>query len=207
MIASDVQISQPSLVWKQNSSHLHSLCVGILFNCTALGIHLCKTSQLYVLKTRLGGEIYSSDVNMHKGYLITFFMCGIPCCSFCLLDCSLYGLCHVICHLFQNAKTFFAPTEFQKNGPVLSFNTSFRQWNCFPSSVAKDGKDGHRLNLEKNWLQLVLNFNAMLQKSPKKILWLHELFPDEKGERPLVMFLAQNWPKTAVSLSHRPFKS
>ena len=42
--------------------------MGILFNCTALGIHLCKTSQLYVLKTRLGGEIYSSDVNMHKGY-------------------------------------------------------------------------------------------------------------------------------------------
>ena len=70
MIASDEQISQPSLVWKQNSSHLHSLCVGILFNCTALGIHLCKTSQLYILKTRLGGEIYSSDVNMHKGYSI-----------------------------------------------------------------------------------------------------------------------------------------
>ena len=68
VIASDVQISQPSLVWKQNSSHLHSLCVDILFNCTALGIHLCKTSQLYILKTRLGGEIYSSDVNMHKGY-------------------------------------------------------------------------------------------------------------------------------------------
>ena len=68
VIASDEQISQPSLVWKQNSSHLHSLCVGILFNCTALGIHLCKTSQLYILKTRLGGEIYSSDVNMHKGY-------------------------------------------------------------------------------------------------------------------------------------------
>ena len=70
VIASDEQISQPSLVWKQNSSHLHSLCVGILFNCTALGIHLCKTSQLYVLKTRLGGEIYSSDVNMHKGYSV-----------------------------------------------------------------------------------------------------------------------------------------
>ena len=42
--------------------------MDILFNCTALGIHLCKTSQLYILKTRLGGEIYSSDVNMHKGY-------------------------------------------------------------------------------------------------------------------------------------------
>ena len=28
-------------------SHLHSLYVGILFNSVALGIHLCKTSQLY----------------------------------------------------------------------------------------------------------------------------------------------------------------
>ena len=27
-------------------SHLYSLYVDILFNCVALGIHLCKTSQL-----------------------------------------------------------------------------------------------------------------------------------------------------------------
>ena len=53
---------------KAKYSHLHSLCVGILFSCAALGIHLCKTSQLYILKKRLGGEIYSSDVNMHKDY-------------------------------------------------------------------------------------------------------------------------------------------
>ena len=45
--------------------------MGILFNRTALGIHLCKTSQLCILKTRLGGEIYSSDVNMHKGYCLS----------------------------------------------------------------------------------------------------------------------------------------
>ena len=68
MITSDDQISPPSLVCKQNFSHLHSFCVGILFNRTALGIHLCKTSQLCILKMRLGGEIYLSDVNMHKGY-------------------------------------------------------------------------------------------------------------------------------------------
>ena len=68
MIMSDDQISPPNLVCKQNFSHLHSFCVGILFNRTALGIHLCKTSQLCILKTRLGGEIYLSDVNMHKGY-------------------------------------------------------------------------------------------------------------------------------------------
>ena len=30
---SNEQISPPSLVCEQNSSHLHSLCVGFLFNC------------------------------------------------------------------------------------------------------------------------------------------------------------------------------
>ena len=35
---SDEQISPPSLVCKQNSSHAHYLCVGILFNWIALGI-------------------------------------------------------------------------------------------------------------------------------------------------------------------------
>ena len=57
-----------NLVCNQNFLHLHSLCVGILFNSTALGIHLRKTSQPCDFKTRLGGEICSSDVNMHKGY-------------------------------------------------------------------------------------------------------------------------------------------
>ena len=60
--------SPPSPVCKQNYSHLHSFCVGILFNCTALGIHLCKTSQFYILKTRLGCETYSSDENVPKRY-------------------------------------------------------------------------------------------------------------------------------------------
>ena len=27
-----------------------------------------KTSQLYIFKARLGGELYSSDAKMHKGY-------------------------------------------------------------------------------------------------------------------------------------------
>ena len=53
------------LVYQQNSSHLHSLCLGILFKCSVLGIHSFKTLQLYIL---IGGEIYSSDVNPHKGY-------------------------------------------------------------------------------------------------------------------------------------------
>ena len=55
-------ITSPSLVCKQNSSHLHYLCVGILFNWIALGIHLCKTLQLYILKTRLCGEKKNIDL-------------------------------------------------------------------------------------------------------------------------------------------------
>ena len=30
-------ISPPRFVCKKNSSHLHALCVGFLFNCTDLG--------------------------------------------------------------------------------------------------------------------------------------------------------------------------
>ena len=68
MITSVEQISPPSRVCKQNSSHLHSLGVNILFNFSALGIYLCKTWQLFNFNTRLGGEICSSDVNMLKGH-------------------------------------------------------------------------------------------------------------------------------------------
>lgn len=70
--------TSPCLICKQNSSHLHSLFVSILFNRTAaLGIHLCKTLKLYNYKTRLGGEICLSDINMHNGYkdfLMTFIL-------------------------------------------------------------------------------------------------------------------------------------
>ena len=68
VITWEEQISPQSPVCKQNSSHLHSFCLGILFNCAALGIHLRKTSQFYILKTWFGGETYSSDVNVPKGH-------------------------------------------------------------------------------------------------------------------------------------------
>ena len=59
----------PSLVIKQNSLHFPSLGVNILFNCSDLGIHLCTTWQLFNFKTKLGGEICSSDqINMQKGH-------------------------------------------------------------------------------------------------------------------------------------------
>ena len=70
MITSGEQISPPSLVRKQNSSHLHSLGVNILFNFSALGIHLWKTWQLFNFKTRLGREICLSDVNTRKGHCV-----------------------------------------------------------------------------------------------------------------------------------------
>ena len=48
--------------------HLHFLCESILLNATALGIHLCKTSRIFIFKIRLDGEISMGDVNIHKGY-------------------------------------------------------------------------------------------------------------------------------------------
>ena len=68
MITSDEQISPPSLVCKENSLHLHSFCVDILFKFTALGHSFMQNFATLQFKTRLGGEICSLDVNMHKGY-------------------------------------------------------------------------------------------------------------------------------------------
>ena len=51
--------------------------------------------------------------------------------------------------IFFKAKTFFASIEFQKFGPVLSFKTIFRYWSCLMLPAAMNGKDGHRLKLDK----------------------------------------------------------
>ena len=63
MITSGEQI----LVCKHNSSYFHAFFEGIVYNCAALGIHLCETSQLYNFKTRLV-QICSSNANVHKGH-------------------------------------------------------------------------------------------------------------------------------------------
>ena len=42
-----------TLVCVLNSLHPPSFCMGILFECTALGINLYKTSRIYNVKTRL----------------------------------------------------------------------------------------------------------------------------------------------------------
>ena len=52
-ITSDKQILPPRLVCVLNSLHPPSFCMGILFECTALGINLYKTSRIYNVKTRL----------------------------------------------------------------------------------------------------------------------------------------------------------
>ena len=51
----------------------------------------------------------------------------------------------------------------KSDGPVLLL-TIFRHYNCIPSSVAPDGKDGHGLKLEK-----IIRFNAMLSKVSKSL--------------------------------------
>ena len=85
--------------------------MGILSNCIALGIHLCKTSQFYnyILKTRLGCETYSSDVNVPKGYYKiakTLFGIGIH----FFIDSPLFGVGRLV--LYFKVRTLnLNPTE------------------------------------------------------------------------------------------------
>ena len=76
--------------------------------------------------------------------------------------------------------------------------------NCFLSSVATDGKDRHGLKCYacKNHPKLV-----MVSASWEKICLISSsLTPQEHfGKRHQAMTLAQNWPKTAISLWQSPF--
>lgn len=60
MITSYEQISPPRLVWKKNSSHLHLLCLVILFNSSAMEFIYAKLRNFTISKR---GWV----VNMHKG--------------------------------------------------------------------------------------------------------------------------------------------
>lgn len=53
IITSDEQILSPCLVCVLNSLHPPSFSMGILFECTTLGINLFKTLGIYNFKTRL----------------------------------------------------------------------------------------------------------------------------------------------------------
>ena len=49
---------------------------------------------------------------------------------------------------FYRLKLVFGSTEFLNDVLVLLFKTIFWHSNCFPSTVATGGKDGHGLKLE-----------------------------------------------------------
>ena len=93
---------QAPIVCKQNSSHLHSLFVGILFNPTTLSIHWCKTSQLYNFNSRRGNEIFRFGVSLYKGH-----WCSVSCSSwfFFLLFGSVTGCLHASCWIFLHLQT------------------------------------------------------------------------------------------------------
>ena len=61
--------TSPHLKEEFSAFALVVLGYSVLLNSTALGIYLCKTSQLDNFKMRLGGEICTSDVNMLQGPL------------------------------------------------------------------------------------------------------------------------------------------
>ena len=63
-------------------------------------------------------------------------------------------------YLFQTLKRCSHQLNSKTNGPGLSFKAIFRHWNCFVSSVATDGGDGHGLKLYKAGLTFS-SFNAM----------------------------------------------
>ena len=59
------------------------------------------------------------------------------------------GHYHAICIFFLKKLTRFSyQVNSKNNDPVLFFETMFRHWNCFLSSVVMDDKDGRGLKLE-----------------------------------------------------------
>ena len=64
---------------------------------------------------------------------------------------------------YKRLKLFSYQLNCKNNGPVLLHKTIFRHSNCFLSSVATDGEDGHGLKLEKGG-PTFSSFNAMPAK-------------------------------------------
>ena len=65
---------------------------------------------------------------------------------------------------------------------VLLFKNTFRHWNCFLSSVATGGKDGHGLKLEKCWVNFFklwchAHKNRHVENWPYSLLRLLDNFP------------------------------
>ena len=87
----------------------------------------------------------------------------------------------------------------KNNGQVLFFKTIVRYWNCFLSSVGKDGKDGRGLKNLKLELELGC-FNAMPPKISRNILMITASRWNclSRGKGSKTMTSAQHWPKTAT---------
>ena len=61
----------------------------------------------------------------------------------------------------------------KNNGPVLPFKVVLRHWNCFLSSVARDGRDEHGLKIAPNFFQVSM---LCRQKITQKNDGLYSLF-------------------------------
>ena len=101
---------------------------------------------------------------------------------------------------------------------VLLLKTIWKYWNCFLSPVATDGTDGNGLKFEKIG-QLFQVLMPRVGKILKKFIIASSLCKNSFDTFVValqklsvydwslkVMILAQNWPKTAKSLWHCPFK-
>ena len=74
------------------------------------------------------------------------------------------GHCHAICVFLRSYHVLHINWILKiMNDPVLFFETMFRHWNCFLSSVVMDDKDGRGLKLEIVCLTFS-SFNTMPEK-------------------------------------------
>ena len=79
MITSDEQISPPSSSFLNIILCICTLCAWVFFsNVLPWKFIDMQNMHSYILKTILGGEIYSFDVNMHKGYCLVVCTPALP---------------------------------------------------------------------------------------------------------------------------------
>ena len=102
----------------------------------------------------------------------------------------------------------------KNNCSFLLFKTIFRHWNCFLSSVARDGKDGNGLKLD----QVGSSFNVMTAEITKKntmvfaVMKFVSYLQNSTGAFCVLVKaasadLSQNWPRTVVSSWHSTFNA
>ena len=89
----------------------------------------------------------------------------------------LKSLCHAICYDFKKLQRVFTSIEFNSktNGAVLLFETLCKHWNCFPASVATDGK----LAWIETWKSLAIFFKYQCHSCKNRQTLLSLGIPDE----------------------------